>query len=315
MRVGHYELLQKLGAGGMGEVYRARDHDLGRDVALKFLPERFATDRDRLERFAREAKAASALNHPNIVTIHEIGDAAGAPFIVMECVRGQTLRELMNGKALPTRRLLDFATQAAEGLTKAHAAGIVHRDLKPENLMVTADGLVKVLDFGLAKLRAPASAAGSAVPDAGEHAVSAEAVTTTQSTGGVLLGTVGYMSPEQAAGRPVDYRSDQFALGAILYEMATGRRAFKRDTPVQTLSAIIDSEPESLATLSPSFPAPGRWVIERCLSKEPEHRYASTADLAQELRSVREHLSEIGNGPATAPRLLRGAAGGRARSA
>ncbi len=296
MRFGHYELLQKLGAGGMGEVYRAHDRDLGRDVALKFLHERFATDRDRLERFSKEAKAASSLNHPNIVTIHEIGNAGGTPFIVMECVQGQTLRELMKGRALPARRILDVAAQTADGLAQAHAAGIVHRDLKPENLMVTPEGLVKVLDFGLAKLRAPVHVAGAPAPDA-----NASSATTTQATGHALLGTVGYMSPEQASGRPVDFRSDQFALGAILYEMATGLRAFKRETPVQTLSAIIESEPEPLATLSPSFPPPARWVIERCLAKEPQDRYASTADLAHELRSVREHLSEIGSGPIVAP--------------
>ncbi len=292
MRIGRYELLQKLGAGGMGEVYRARDLDLGRDVALKFLPERFAADPDRLERFAREAKAASSLNHPNIVTIHEIGMQDGAPFIVMECINGHTLRDLMTGRPLKVKRILDLAVQTAEGLAKAHAAGIVHRDLKPENLMVTADDLVKILDFGLAKLRAPMSGSddSGADPNAPTQAMPAPATRTSE---GLVIGTVGYMSPEQAAGRPVDFRSDQFSFGTILYEMVAGRRAFKRDTPVQTLSAIIESDPEPLATISPSFPAPGRWVIERCLAKEPADRYASTADLAQDLRGVREHLSDV----------------------
>ena len=244
MRFGRYELLSRLGAGGMGEVWRARDHDLHRDVAVKFLPEKFAADPGRMGRFAQEARAASSLNHPNIVTIHEIGQTSGLPYIVMELVEGHTLRELIppqDARPLGVRRLLEIGAQIADGLAKAHAAGIVHRDLKPENVMVTADGFVKVLDFGLAKLRADG-------PGGQEQWFDSAAPTWPESpspqTGlGVVLGTAGYMSPEQARGRGVDYRSDQFTLGAILYEMATGRQAFRRETPAQTIAAIIEDPP------------------------------------------------------------------------
>src|SRR5512136_692193 len=204
MRFSRYELLSRLGAGGMGEVFRARDHDLQRDVAIKFLPERFASDPDRLARFAQEARAASSLNHPNIVTIHEIGETSGLPYIVMELVEGHTLRELLlaqDGRPLPLRRLLDIGGQAAEGLAKAHAAGIVHRDLKPENVMVTADGFVKILDFGLAKLRGWGSSPHEVWFDS--QAPTAPEPDAPRTQQGVVLGTVGYMSPEQARGRAI----------------------------------------------------------------------------------------------------------------
>ena len=287
MRFGRYELLERLGAGGMGEVFRARDHDLQRDVAVKFLSGRFASDPDRLARFAQEARAASSLNHPNIVTIHEIGQASGLPYIVMEFVDGQTLRRFVQDRPLPAKRALDIAVQLADGLAKAHAAGIVHRDLKPENVMVTKDSFVKILDFGLAKLRAdePAEANKPQQDDL-------ETQPSPTSVPGLIFGTVGYMSPEQARGEPADHRSDQFALGAILYELATGRRAFRRDSAAQTLAAVIEHDPEPIASLNPDFPAPARWAVERCLEKEKESRYASTLDLARELRSVREHISE-----------------------
>jgi Tfp pilus assembly protein PilF len=272
----------------MGEVFRARDHDLHRDVAIKFLPERFASDPDRLARFAQEARTASSLNHPNIVTIHEIGRKEGRPYIVMEYVDGETLRRvLQRGRPLPAKQTLDIGAQLADGLAKAHAARIVHRDLKPENVMITRDGFVKILDFGLAKLRADAEA-GLDSP----QPVASEAMTEPNTAIGILLGTAGYMAPEQAQGLPADYRSDQFALGTILYEMATGRRAFARDSVVQTLSAIIDAEPRPIAELNPSFPAPARWAIERCLAKAPADRYASTLDLAHELRGIRQRLGE-----------------------
>jgi len=303
MRFGRYELLKPLGAGGMGEVFRARDRDLGRDVAVKFLPARFAADADRLARFAFEARTASSLNHPNIVTIHEIGEAEGLPYIVMELVEGETLRRAMREERLPTRRVLDIASQIADGLAKAHSAGIVHRDLKPENVMLTPDGFVKILDFGLAKLH-PDVVPGAAPPDRGQTETPTRFPTGTRD--GAIIGTVGYMSPEQAAGRPADFRADQFALGATLYEMATGRQAFQRDSVVQTLNAIIEHDPPPLAELNPSFPAPARWIAERCLSKAPSDRYASTLDLARELHGVREHLSEASNSsaeprPAPAP--------------
>jgi TolB-like protein len=260
----------------MGEVYRARHLKLGRDVAIKVLPSDVASDSDRLSRFEREARAASALNHPNIVTIHDIDECEGTHYISMELVEGRTLRELLAQGPLAVDRLLALARQMAEGLAKAHAAGIVHRDLKPENLMVTDDGLLKILDFGLAKL-APSVSEGES-----------DLLTLDQPTGaGVVLGTVPYMSPEQAASRPVDFRSDQFSLGSILYEMATGRQAFKKDTTPQTLAAIIEGEPESLRKLGGRLPTPLVTLIEQCLAKKPERRFVSTRDLAAALQSIR----------------------------
>jgi serine/threonine-protein kinase len=288
MRFGRYELQTRLGAGGMGEVWRARDHDLHRDVAVKFLPERYAADSGRLGRFAQEARAASQLNHPNIVTIHEIGEAAGMPYIVMELVEGRTLREALADGPVPLKRLLEIGTQIADGLAKAHAAGIVHRDLKPENVMVREDGFVKVLDFGLAKLRSDSSPDRQLWFDTG--APTWPESPSPQTAAGAVLGTVGYMSPEQARGRDVDYRTDQFTLGAILYELATGRPAFRRETSAQTLAAILGDTPEPIAALNPAVPAPVRWVIEgRCLAKDAAERYAATQDLARELRDLREH--------------------------
>src|SRR5690242_14672725 len=209
-RLGSYEILAPLGVGGMGEVYRARDSRLGRDVAVKVLPSERSSDPDRRRRFEQEARSASALNHPNILTIHEIGTAGDTIYIAMELVEGRTLRELLAAGPLIIKKLLDVAVQTADGLAKAHAAGIVHRDLKPENIMVSSDGYVKILDFGLAKLAEPLS-----------QEVSGMATMAGATEPGTVLGTVGYMSPEQAAGRPVDFHSDQFALGSILYEMAT----------------------------------------------------------------------------------------------
>ena len=295
MRFGRYELLSRLGSGGMGEVFRARDHDLQRDVAIKFLPERFASDPVRLGRFSQEARAASSLNHPNIVTIHEIGETAGLPYLVMELVQGETLREVVIGRNLSPRRVLEIAAQLADGLAKAHGAGIVHRDLKPENVMVTGDGYVKILDFGLAKLLTSEDGDREVWFDS-HQATWPESPGSPQTAEGVVLGTVGYMSPEQARGRGrgVDFRADQFAFGAILYEMATRTQAFHRETPAQTLTAIIESPVPSVATLNPSFPPPAVWVVERCLEKDPQSRYASTLDLARQIHMVLDHLSEAG---------------------
>src|SRR6186997_3132202 len=217
-RLGSFEVLAPLGAGGMGEVYRARDTRLGREVALKVLPESLASDKGRLSRFEQEARAASALNHPNIVTIYEIGRDGETTFVAMELIDGRTLRESNASGSMPVRKALAVAAQISEGLSKAHSAGIVHRDLKPENVMVSKDGFVKVLDFGLAKLADPESSQVSAMPTAASP----------QTTAGTVLGTVAYMSPEQASGEPVDYRSDQFSLGSMLYEMTTGKKAFQR---------------------------------------------------------------------------------------
>src|SRR5262245_30477930 len=218
-RLGPYEIVAPLGAGGMGEVYRARDPRLGREVAIKVLPKELSENRERLQRFEQEARSASGLNHPNIVTIYEIGKSESGSYMSMELVEGKALRELLASGPLPVRKFLPIASQVADGLAKAHAAGIVHRDLKPENVMVSKDGFVKILDFGLAKLFAPLSPESSHLPTASP-----------QTEPGVLLGTVGYMSPEQAAGQTVDFRADQFSLGSILYEMAAGRRAFHKTT-------------------------------------------------------------------------------------
>ena len=287
-RLGPYEVLDLIGAGGMGEVYRARDTRLGREVAIKVLHEAAAGDTDQLERFEREARAAAALNHPNIATIYEIGDHEGTRFISMELVEGRTLKERLKEGPLPLEELLDLATQIARGLAKAHGAGIVHRDLKPGNLMVTSEGLVKILDFGLAK-RTP-------------HATDVQSGITRE---GSVLGTVQYMSPEQAAARPLDHRSDQFSFGAILYEMATGRRAFERDTAPQTLAAIIEDTPEPMKRLNAEIPVELSAIVERCLAKNAHERYDSTADLVKALALA----SAAASAPLRRPRRWRTVAG------
>ncbi len=289
-RLGPYEIVAPLGAGGMGEVYRARDSRLGREVAVKVLPEALASDPGRLRRFEQEARSASALNHPNIVTIHDVGRTNTVSWIAMELVEGASLRQRLAEGAMPSKQALAIGAQIAAGLAKAHEASIVHRDLKPENVMVTSEGLVKILDFGLAK-SPPAPGEGSQV-----------ATATQQTSAGVVLGTVGYMSPEQATGRPVDYRSDQFALGAILYEMVSGRRPFQRATAVETLSAILKEEPEPLSSAGPPTPESLTWIVGRCLAKEPARRYQSTHDLARDLADARERSSGIARSPAGAGR-------------
>jgi predicted ATPase len=279
-RLGPYEIVSALGAGGMGEVYKARDTRLGRDVALKILPHSIAGDPERLARFEQEARSASALNHPNIVTIYEIGRAEGVAFIAMEYVDGETVAEIVAAGPVPTRRALQIAAQAAEGLAKAHTAGIVHRDLKPENLMVSRDGYVKILDFGLAKL----------VASQREDVTSAPTMGGARTGSGVILGTIGYMSPEQASGLAIDFRSDQFSFGSVLYEMVTGRKAFRAKTSAETLTAIIREEPTPIASIDAGVPAPLCWIVERCLSKDPEGRYASTHDLVRDIATVRERV-------------------------
>ncbi|HEY3202763.1 MAG TPA: protein kinase [Thermoanaerobaculia bacterium] len=280
VRLGPYEVLALLGSGGMGQVYRARDTRLGRPVALKVLAGDPACDSERLRRFTNEARAASSLSHPNIVSIYDVELSEAPGYIAMELVEGPTLSEVLAAGPLGGRRLLSIASQIGDGLARAHEVGIVHRDLKPDNLMLTRDGAVKILDFGLAKL-APFSGGPSQI-----------VTLTRETTPGTILGTVSYMSPEQATGREVDFRSDQFALGAILYEMATGRRAFQRDTAVETLSAIIRDEPEPIGQYAPETPAPLQWVIQRCLAKDPGERYASSRDLARDLAAVRDRLTD-----------------------
>src|SRR5262249_40554086 len=302
VRLGSFEVLGPLGAGGMGEVYRARDTRRGREVALKVLPESLAADKGRLARFEQEARAASALNHPNIVSIFEIGREGETTFIAMELVDGKTLRELAVAGPMPVKKALNVAAQISEGLAKAHSAGIVHRDLKPENVMVSKDGFVKILDFGLAKLAEPDSDQVSAMPTLAKP----------QTTAGTVLGTVAYMSPEQASGEAVDYRSDQFSLGSMLYEISTGKRAFQRKTAAETMSAIIREEPEPAGKVRPDLPLPVRWVLERCMAKDPDDRYAATRDLARDLSGLRDHISEASSGsgalsPSTARPRRRGA--------
>ena len=281
-KLGPYEILAPIGAGGMGEVYRARDERLKRDVAVKVLPAELAADPERRTRFEREARAASALSHPNILTIYDIGAANDTVYIAMELIEGGTLKDLTASGPVPTRKLLELATQVAEGLAAAHAAGIVHRDLKPANVMVSKHGYAKILDFGLAKLVTPESDEVSGLQTAAGDGTRP----------GMVMGTVGYMSPEQASGRPTDFRSDQFSFGSILYEMATGKRAFERGTTAETLTAIIREEPEPVSQLNARIPAPVRWLVERCLAKDPEDRFGTTKDLARDLAAVRDHLSE-----------------------
>jgi predicted ATPase/predicted Ser/Thr protein kinase len=280
-RLGPYEIGTLLGAGGMGEVYRARDPRLDRTVAIKILPAELSADADHLRRFEREARSASALNHPNIVTIYELAQDGSAHFIAMELIEGQSLRQLLATGPLPIRKTIELAAQIAEGLAKAHEAGIAHRDLKPDNLMITLDGFVKILDFGLAKVATPA-----------EERQQTRTLSSWQTQPGTIVGTVQYMSPEQAAGAALDFRSDQFSFGLVLYEMVTGKRAFPRSTAAETLVAIMREQAEPIAVQNPDAPAPLCWAIERCLAKDPDKRYVSTRDLARELAAIRDRFSE-----------------------
>jgi eukaryotic-like serine/threonine-protein kinase len=277
-KLGPYEVSGPLGKGGMGEVWRGWDPRLGREVALKILPEPAARDAAFLARFRAEAQAASALNHPNIVTIYDVGEEDGRPFLCMELLEGESLRELMDGPPIPVRRVLRIAAQVADGLAAAHARGIVHRDLKPENVVVTRGGVVKVLDFGLAKV-------SPLFGSRGDETVPAAAPSTSP---GALLGTVGYMSPEQASGSEVDFRSDQFSLGTILLELLAGRRVWQRATAAETLVAIMKEEPPAASSLASAVPIPVLRIVERCLAKDPSDRYASTRDLALDLAGAAE---------------------------
>jgi hypothetical protein len=282
MQLGPYRVLALLGRGGMGEVYRARDTRLHRDIALKVI--RGAENPLRLRRFEREARAASALNHPSIVVVHEFGEAqpGGQPpalrYIAMELLEGKSLDTILLGGPLPLRQALEIASQLADGLARTHESGILHRDLKPSNVIVTPDGRVKILDFGLALEPEPAE------PE--------RAVDTPTTASGVPLGTVGYMAPEQARGDPASPAADQFAFGCVLYEMLTGRRAFQRASPAETLTALLRDEPSPIQERSPEAPAPLRWIVERCLAKLPEDRYASTRDLARDLQNLKSRLGE-----------------------
>jgi len=298
-KLSHYEILAKIGEGGMGVVYRARDTRLGREVAVKVISSSFSGDHDRVKRFEQEARAAGALNHPNIVSIFDVGTHDGSPFVVMELAQGETLRAKLGRGGLPVRKAVDYAVQAAEGLAAAHAKGIVHRDLKPENLFVTESGRVKVLDFGLAKLMRPEML--------GAMGDKSATVTVDRTEAGVVMGTVGYMSPEQVLGLPADHRSDLFALGAILYEMLSGERAFRRASTVETLNAILTAEAPPLSAPGREMPPGVERVVSRCLEKEAGHRFETARDvaLALEVASAGSGTFAPAEAPSSAQRRLR----------
>jgi eukaryotic-like serine/threonine-protein kinase len=280
-RLGPYEILAPLGAGGMGEVYRARDTRLEREVAIKVLPEGLAGSPEALARFAKEARAVAALSHPNILAIFDVGEADGVRYAVSELLEGETLRTAMARGPMPPRRALDIAREVADGLAAAHEKGILHRDIKPENVFLTKDGRAKVLDFGLARhdvsRRDPGDTRSPTLAAISER--------------GVVLGTVAYMSPEQARGSAVDFRSDQFSLGTVLYEMLSGAKPFDAASVPETLTAIIRDEPEPLEKRAPHVPAPVRWLVERLLAKEASERYDATRDVVRDLKGLRDHLS------------------------
>ena len=281
-KLGEYEVIRLIGSGGMGEVYRARDHRLHRDVAIKVLPESFARDPERLRRFEQEARAAAALNHPNILAVFQMGIYEGAPYLVSELLEGGTLREALVRGSLTVRKSIDYGIQIAHGLAAAHERGILHRDLKPENLFVSKDGRVKILDFGLAKLTLPQGGSDPDIPTVSKG-----------TEPGLVMGTVGYMSPEQVRGERADHRTDIFAFGAILYEMLTGKRAFQKPTAAETMSAILNEDPPAVATLAANLSPALQRVTQRCLEKNPERRFQSSSDLAFAL----EALSDSGVSP------------------
>jgi eukaryotic-like serine/threonine-protein kinase len=283
--INHYQIHSLLGAGGMGEVWLARDTRLERQVALKLLPAQFTRSLSHVRRFAQEAKAASALNHPNIITIHEIGEAAGTHYIITEFVEGQTLRQMLS-RPMPLQTVLELAVQIADALFAAHQAGIVHRDLKPENVMVRPDGLVKVLDFGLAKLT-----------DQSEVDAAAPAAIQVKTDSGTVLGTISYMSPEQALAQPLDQRTDIFSFGVILYEMITGERPFQGGSHAAIYDALLHHTPAPVTNLLPELPHELQWIIERALAKDREQRFQTAADLKAELKTLK---SDSGSGAVAA---------------
>jgi len=295
-KLGPYEILGQIGAGGMGEVYRARDPRLGREVAIKVLPASFSDDPDRLRRFEQEARAAGVLNHPNITAVYDIGQHEGAPYVVQELLEGATLRSVLAHGLLSPRRAINYAKPIADGLSAAHDKGIVHRDLKPENLFVTNDDRVKILDFGLAKL---------VHPERGGPASSLPTATPTTDSG-IVMGTVGYMSPEQVRGKPADARSDIFSFGAILYEMLSGRRAFEGDSTADTMSAILKEDPPDLSATNQNVSPGLERIVRHCLEKNPERRFQSAHDLAFDLESLSATSGQtvVGGRPALRERRL-----------
>src|SRR5438105_2305506 len=271
--LGPYRVTGRIGEGGMGAVYRATDTRLGRNVAIKVLTAVTLSDKERLQRFEQEARATGMLNHPNLLTIYDVGNSEGTPFLVSELLEGETLRERLDHGAIPPRKSVEIALQIAHGLAAAHEKGIIHRDLKPENIYITKEGRVKILDFGIAKLSATGADDGPKFQMAATEP-------------GIVLGTVGYMSPEQVRGEQVDRRSDIFAFGAILYEMLTGERAFKRDSSIETLSAILKEEPKELIEINPNVPPPLERLVRRCLEKDRDVRFQSARDLAFNLETL-----------------------------
>ncbi|HEY7544126.1 MAG TPA: protein kinase, partial [Blastocatellia bacterium] len=281
-RIEHYQIISLLGAGGMGEVYLAQDTRLSRKVALKILPAYFTKSGQRLRRFHQEARAASALNHPNIITIYEIGETKGMHFIATEFIEGETLRDCLTGEPMKIIEVLDVAEQVASALSAAHEAGIIHRDIKPENIMRRRDGIVKVLDFGLAKI-------------IDQKADDAEATgrVMVKTASGAVMGTVPYMSPEQSLGRDLDHRSDIFSLGVVLYEMATGRSPFSGSIASETLDRILHAQPEAMARFNSNAPAELERVVRKCLEKDRKHRYQSARELLIDLRNLRREDDSI----------------------
>jgi serine/threonine protein kinase len=278
-RLGDYEIQSLLGAGGMGEVYRARDTRLRREVAIKVLPPLVSSDPQHLWRFEQEAMAAAALNHPNILAVFQLGAHEGAPYLVSELLEGGTLREQIKTARVPPCRAIDYAAQVARGLAAAHAKGIVHRDLKPDNLFVTLDGRVKILDFGLAKLMRSKTSSDLGSPEG-------------KTKPGAVMGTVGYMSPEQVRGQTADYRADIFAFGAIFYEMLTGQRAFEKPTAAETMTAILKEDPPAVSQRVPDIPPGLQRILERCLEKNREERFQSASDLSFAIEALSD--SDIG---------------------
>src|SRR5436190_14529559 len=275
-RLGRYEIHSQIGAGGMGEVYRAYDPKMNREIAIKILPAAFSADKERLARFEQEAQAAGSLNHPNILAIYHIDTHDGSPYIVAELLEGETLRERMGGMALAQRRAIGYGLEIANGLAAAHAKGIVHRDLKPDNIFITKDERVKLLDFGIAKLiQADVSQSQTDIP------------TRRVNTGpGIVIGTAGYMSPEQARGQAVDHRSDIFSFGSILYEMLSGRRAFHGESAADTMSAILKEDPPELSQTNQNVAPALERVVDHCLEKNPQGRFQSARDLAFALEAL-----------------------------
>ena len=296
-KLGPYEIQSPLGAGGMGEVYRARDTRLNRDVAIKVLPEHLSQNAELRERFEREARAISQLSHPHICVLHDIGDHDGTSYLVLECLEGETLGARLRKGSLPPDQVLKYGAQIADALDKAHRRGVVHRDLKPDNVMVTKSG-VKLLDFGLAKPLATPTGMSSSIVATMTHSP--------LTTEGTLVGTFQYTAPEQLEGKEADARTDIFALGCVLYEMSTSKRAFDGKSTASVVAAIMGAEPVSLSTIAPLTPPALEWAIRKCLNKDPEERWQSAGDLAGELRWISEGGSRAGVAVPVAVRTRRG---------